>query len=118
MGITIEFSDFEDMRTSVLKMAELFRREQPVPAVVTTPALVKAEPEEAKAEPEAVKAEQEITEDFRVEVRKVLAQLKKRGNDVPKGLIREIGGAERLPDVPLEKLPALMEKAKEVLNAG
>ena len=111
MGITIEFSDFEDMRTSVLKMAELFRREQPVPAVVTTPALV-------KAEPESVKAEQEITEDFRVEVRKVLAQLKKRGNDVPKGLIREIGGAERLPDVPLEKLPALMEKAKEVLNAG
>ena len=111
MGITIEFSDFEDMRTSVLKMAELFRREQPVPAVVTTPALV-------KAEPEAVKAEQEITEDFRVEVRKVLAQLKKRGNDVPKGLIREIGGVERLPDVPLEKLPALMEKAKEVLNAG
>lgn len=58
----------------------------------------------------------EVTEDFRIEVRKTLAALNKvqTGNPAKK-LIAEIG-YKRLTDVPLELLPGLMEKAKEAMN--
>lgn len=58
-----------------------------------------------------------VTEDFRVEVRKTLAQLnKKTGGNEAKELIKEFG-CSKLTEVKLEDLPALMEKAREALNA-
>lgn len=58
-----------------------------------------------------------ITEDFRVEVRKAMGDLnKKTGKNTAKKLIAEIGYT-RLTDVPLEKLPELMDKVKEAADA-
>lgn len=58
-----------------------------------------------------------VTEDFRVEVRKTLAQLnKKTGGNEAKELIKGFG-VSKLTEVKLEDLPALMEKAREALNA-
>lgn len=58
-----------------------------------------------------------ITEDFRVEVRKALAKLNKQtGKNSAKELITGIGYT-KLTDVPLEKLPELMEKVKEAADA-
>ena len=53
-----------------------------------------------------------VTEAFRVEVRKALAQLNKAtGGNVAKELIKEFG-CSKLTEVKLEDLPALMEKVK------
>lgn len=73
---------------------------------------------EAPAEAEAPKkAAPAVTEDFRVEVRKTLAQLnKKTGGNEAKELIKTFG-VSKLTEVKLEDLPALMEKAQEALNA-
>lgn len=74
---------------------------------------------EAPAEAEAPKkaAAPAVTEDFRVEVRKALAQLnKKTGGNAAKELIKEFG-VSKLTEVKLEDLPALMEKAQAALNA-
>ena len=58
-----------------------------------------------------------VTEDFRVEVRKALAQLnKKTGGNEAKELIKGFG-VSKLTEVKLEDLPALMEKAQAALNA-
>ena len=58
-----------------------------------------------------------VTEDFRVEVRKTLAQLnKKTGGNEAKELIKGFG-CSKLTEVKLEDLPALMEKAQAALNA-
>ena len=75
---------------------------------------------EAPAEAETPKkaAAPAVTEDFRVEVRKALAQLNKAtGGNVAKELIKEFG-CSKLTEVKLEDLPTLMEKAKEKLNAN
>ena len=72
---------------------------------------------EAPAEAETPKAAAApaapaVTEDFRVEVRKALAQLNKTtGGNVAKELIKEFG-CSKLTEVKLEDLPALMEKVK------
>lgn len=72
---------------------------------------------EASAEAETPKkaaapAAPAVTEDFRVEVRKALAQLNKStGGNVAKELIKEFG-CSKLTEVKLEDLPALMEKVK------
>ena len=72
---------------------------------------------EAPAEAEtpkkaAASAAPAVTEDFRVEVRKALAQLNKStGGNVAKELIKEFG-CSKLTEVKLEDLPALMEKVK------
>lgn len=69
---------------------------------------------EAPTEAEAPKkaAAPAVTEDFRVEVRKALAQLNKStGGNVAKELIKEFG-CSKLTEVKLEDLPALMEKVK------
>ena len=59
----------------------------------------------------------EISEDFRVEVRKTLAKLNKKvGKNTASDLIKEFG-VKKLTEVKLEDLPALMDKAKEALNA-
>ena len=56
-------------------------------------------------------------EDFRVDVRKVLAQLnKKSGKNLASELIKGFG-ADKLTEVALSDLPALMNKAKEALDA-
>lgn len=57
-----------------------------------------------------------ITEDFRVEVRKELAALNKKvGRNIAKELIATFG-VDKLTDVRLEDLPALMDKAKEAAS--
>ena len=69
---------------------------------------------EASTEAEAPKkaAAPAVTEDFRVEVRKALAQLNKAtGGNVAKEIIKEFG-CSKLTEVKLEDLPALMEKVK------
>lgn len=72
---------------------------------------------EAPAEAETPKAAAApaapaVTEDFRVEVRKALAQLNKAtGGNIAKELIKEFGYS-KLTEVKLEDLPALMEKVK------
>lgn len=69
---------------------------------------------EASTEAETPKAAAApaVTEDFRVEVRKALAQLNKAtGGNVAKELIKEFG-CSKLTEVKLEDLPALMEKVK------
>lgn len=69
---------------------------------------------EAPAEAETPKAAAAsvVTEDFRVEVRKALAQLNKStGGNIAKELIKEFG-CSKLTEVKLEDLPALMEKVK------
>ena len=74
---------------------------------------------EAPAEAETPKAAATpvVTEDFRVEVRKTLAQLnKKTGGNEAKELIKGFG-VSKLTEVKLEDLPALMEKAQAALNA-
>lgn len=59
----------------------------------------------------------EVTEDFRVEVRKTLAQLNKKvGKNIASELIKGFG-VDKLIEVALADLPALMSKAKEALNA-
>ena len=70
-------------------------------------------PEPEKDEPAAP----EVTEEFRVEVRKTLAQLNKKvGKNMASELIKKFG-VEKLTDVALSDLPALMDRAKEALNA-
>ena len=80
------------------------------------PAPVEEEPEKLPEEPEKAPEEAKITEDLRVEVRKILAALNtpQAGNPA-KALIAETG-YERLTDVPLELLPGLMQKAEEAMN--
>ena len=59
----------------------------------------------------------EVTKDFRVEVRKTLAQLNKKvGKNIASELIKGFG-VDKLTEVALADLPALMSKAKEALNA-
>lgn len=71
---------------------------------------------EKKAKP-APAPEPEVDESYRVEVRKVLAALnKKTGENTASKLIKEFG-VDKLTDVKLADLPALMAKAKEVRDA-
>jgi ERCC4-type nuclease len=71
---------------------------------------------EKKAKP-APSPEPEVDESYRVEVRKVLAALnKKTGENTASKLIKEFG-VDKLTDVKLADLPALMAKAKEVRDA-
>lgn len=59
----------------------------------------------------------EVDESYRVEVRRFLAKLnKKTGENTASKLITEFK-AERLTDVALKDLPALMKRAQEVYDA-
>lgn len=74
--------------------------------------------EEAPAEPEPAPTEPEVKEEYRTEVRAMLAKVnKKTGENTARELIMAVSGKTRLTDVPLPLLPELMEKAKEALNA-
>lgn len=96
--------------------------ETPVPKKNTKKA-EKAAPAEAEPAPEpaddAAPAEAaEVTEDFRITVRKQLAALNKKcGYNRAAELINEQTGKGKLTEVALADLPKLMEAAKEETNA-
>lgn len=75
--------------------------------------------EEPKADnTEAPTSDPEVGEDFRLEVRSTLAKLNKKvGRNIANDLIKSFG-VDKLTDVALADLPALMSKAKEVLDAA
>lgn len=85
----------------------------------------KAAPAEAEPAPEpaddaapAEDAPAEVTEDFRITVRKQLAALNKKcGYNRAAELINEQTGKGKLTEVALADLPKLMEAAKEETNA-
>lgn len=119
MKITVTFDSLEEFQQhfgTTCAPAEPVKVWEPDTApqkalIEETAALVTEAPDPVETPPAAV------TEDFRVEVRKVLAELnKKQAGNPAKKLIAETG-YKRLTDVPLELLPGLMEKAKEALDA-
>lgn len=83
----------------------------------------KAAPAEAEPAPEpaddAAPAEPaEVTEDFRIVVRKQLAALNKKcGYNRAAELIKELTGKNKLTEVNLSDLPKVMDHAKEETNA-
>lgn len=80
----------------------------------------KAAPAEAEPVPEPADdaAPAEVTEDFRIVVRKQLAALNKKcGYNRAAELINEQTGKGKLTEVALADLPKLMEAAKEETNA-
>ena len=98
MKITITFDSLEEFKKHIIGVPE-------------------AAP--AQKAPEAPQSDEapEVSEDFRVEVRKTLAKLNKKvGKNMASDLIKEFG-VEKLTEVALSDLPALMDKAKEALNA-
>ena len=110
MKITVQFDSLKEFQEHMIQQAGIGPQIQIEP----DPAPVEEEPEKLPAEPEEAKTE--ITEDFRVEVRKTLAALNKlQAGNPAKQLIAETG-FKRLTDVPLEMLPGLMQKAEEAMN--
>ena len=82
----------------------------------TAPA--EAEPSPESADEAAPAAPAEVTEDFRIAVRKQLAALNKKcGYNRAAELIKELTGKNKLTEVALADLPKLMEAAKEETNA-
>lgn len=83
----------------------------------------RAAPAEAEPAPEpaddAAPAEPaEVTEDFRIVVRKQLAALNKKcGYNRAAELIKELTGKNKLTEVNLSDLPKVMDHAKEETNA-
>lgn len=78
----------------------------------------KAVQAETEAAPEPDPEPAEVTEDFRIAVRKQLAALnKKRGYNRAAELISEQTGKSKLTEVDLADLPKLMKIAKEETNA-
>lgn len=144
MKITVEFANLDEFKQymgiespSQLALATNEAADAPAPAPAEavqepqeapeTPApkknTKKAAPAEAEPVPEpaddAAPAESaEVTEDFRITVRKQLAALnKKRGYNRAAELINEQTGKSKLTEVALADLPKLMEAAKEETNA-
>lgn len=134
MQITVTFDSLEEFKKHItgmgapaIRIPEAIPQEAPEmpqeaekPKTSKNPRKAEKPQEEPKAaESEAPEADPapEVTEDYRVEVRKTLAQLnKKAGKNVASELIKTFG-VEKLTDVQLSDLPALMDKAKEALNA-
>lgn len=126
MKITITFDSLEEMYAH-MRLNEGF---EPIPVTL---AAAEQPAQEAQQAPEGFQPEENppfdekpqekpaeaITEDFRVEVRKILAKLNKATTKSTAGdLIESMGVSTRkLSDVPLEDLPALMKKAKEAYDA-
>ena len=103
MKITITFDSLEEFKKHIIGVPE------------AAPAQKAPESPQSDEEPKPKKPE--VSEDFRVEVRKTLAKLNKKvGKNMASDLIKEFG-VEKLTEVALSDLPALMDKAKEALNA-
>lgn len=147
MKITVEFANLDEFKQymgikspNLLAQASKETEDAPAPA----PAEAVQEPQEApedhapkkntkkvektapaEAEPAPESADDtapaepaEVTEDFRITVRKQLAALnKKRGYNRAAELINEQTGKGKLTEVALADLPKLMEAAKEETNA-
>lgn len=141
MKITVEFANLNEFKQymgveSPNLLAQASKETEDAPA----PAETVQEPQEApeapapkkntkkvektapaEAEPTRVAddaAPAEVTEDFRITVRKQLAALnKKRGYNRAAELINEQTGKGKLTEVALADLPKLMEAAKEETNA-
>lgn len=119
MKITVTFDSLEEMYAH-MRLNEGF---EPIPVTLA------AAEQPAQEAPEGFQPEENppfdekpaeaVTEDFRVEVRKILAKLNKATTKSTAGdLIESMGVSTRkLSDVPLEDLPALMKKAKEAYDA-
>lgn len=144
MKITVEFANLDEFKQymgieppSQLALATNEAADAPAPAPAEdvqepqeapeAPApkknTKKAAPAEAEPVPEpaddAASAESaEVTEDFRITVRKQLAALNKKcGYNRAAELINEQTGKSKLTEVALADLPKLMEAAKEETNA-
>lgn len=147
MKITVEFANLDEFKQymgiespNLLAQASKETEDAPAPAPAEavqepqeapeTPApkkntkkAEKAAPAEAEPAPEpaddAAPAEAaEVTEDFRIIVRKQLAALNKKcGYNRAAELINEQTGKGKLTEVALADLPKLMEAAKEETNA-
>lgn len=128
MKITVEFANLNEFKQymgveSPNLLAQASQEpEDPAPkkntkkAEKTAPA--EAEPSPESADEAAPAAPAEVTEDFRITVRKQLAALnKKRGYNRAAELINEQTGKGKLTEVALADLPKLMEAAKEETNA-
>ena len=114
-----EFEAFKGTAAAAPQSAQKPVEEQEAPKAKKSAPKEEMPWKEAPAEAETPKkaAAPAVTEDFRVEVRKALAQLnKKTGGNAAKELIKEFG-VSKLTEVKLEDLPALMEKAQAALNA-
>ena len=145
MKITVEFANLDEFKQymgiespSLLAQASKETQGAPAPAEAVqepqeapetpvpkknTKKAEKAAPAEAEPAPEpaddAAPAEAaEVTEDFRITVRKQLAALNKKcGYNRAAELINEQTGKGKLTEVALADLPKLMEAAKEETNA-
>lgn len=132
MKIVLTFDSFEEFQEQVGRYAAKLKPKKPelipvedVAAVIKADEAKKAEkPKQAEPAPEPVPepvAEPKqvtVTEDFRAEVRHVLHELNKQKNSKTAATdIIKTFGVSRLTDVPLSDLPALMDKAKEALDA-
>jgi hypothetical protein len=128
MKITLQFDGLEDLYGTLNEFLGMDRdlrnaSQKAVPfkdavdhAEQTAKKATAKEAVEKKAKP-APAPEPEVDESYRVEVRKVLAALnKKTGENTASKLIKEFG-VDKLTDVKLADLPALMAKAKEVRDA-
>lgn len=128
MKITITFDSLEEFKKHIIGVPEAApvqkapeapqSDEEPKPKKNPKKA-EKPQEEDAGQPDEAPEKEDapEVSEDFRVEVRKTLAKLNKKvGKNMASDLIKEFG-VEKLTEVALSDLPALMDKAKEALNA-
>jgi hypothetical protein len=102
-------SSFERAQAEVRKLAEeATEAAEPAPTEET-----KKDP--PKAEKPAEKPA-EAPEDLRVNTRKTLAQLNKHTGQNTAAEIIKAAGYQRLSEVPDEKLPEILQKAKEALD--
>ena len=126
MKITITFDSLEEFKKHIIGVPEAAPAqkapeapqsdEEPKPK--KNPKKAEKPQEEDAGQPDEAPAP-EVSEDFRVEVRKTLAKLNKKvGKNMASDLIKiKEFGVEKLTEVALSDLPALMDKAKEALNA-
>lgn len=142
MKITVEFANLDEFKQymgvespNLLAQASKETEDAPAPAETVqepqeapephapTKKTEKAAPAEAEPAPEpaddAAPAEPaEVTEDFRIVVRKQLAALNKKcGYNRAAELIKELTGKNKLTEVNLSDLPKVMDHAKEETNA-
>lgn len=126
MKITITFDSLEEFKKHIIGVPEAAPAQKATEALQSDEApqpkknpkkAEKPQEEDAGQSDEAPEKEGEVSEEFRVEVRKTLAKLNKKvGKNMASELIKEFG-VEKLTEVSLSDLPALMDKAKEALNA-
>ena len=110
MKITVTFDSLDEFKAHIKTMAD--REEE------KTQRKAKSKEEKKPEEMTNEELDQAITEDFRAQVRGILAKLnKKTGVNTASQIISDVAGVGKLSEVPLDKLPELMDKAKEALDA-